>query len=114
MNHWLLKSEPDVFGIEDLARAAAVLKPAFDANRNAPAIALLMAQLKLGAGQSADAMALFEKTYQSYPTYAPAILRYAQALIETGKPDVARQVLLASGNVLGRLGHRCSSWSVGP
>lgn len=85
----------------DNARAAAVLKPAFDANRNAPAIALLMAQLKLGAGQSADAMALFEKIYQSYPTYAPAILRYAQALIETGKPDVARQVLLASQQIFG-------------
>lgn len=80
----------------DYPRAISALKPAFDANNQQPTLALLMAQLRLGAGQTADALALFERTYKSNPSNAPAILRYSQALIEAGKPDQARQILLAS------------------
>jgi predicted Zn-dependent protease len=85
----------------DNARAITTLKPAFDANKNQATLALLMAQLKLGAGQNAEALAMFDKTYRAFPSYAPAILRYSQALIETGKPEEARQILLASEQAFG-------------
>lgn len=83
-------------GTGNYKQAIAALKPTLDANPRQAVVMLLMAQLQLGAGQNADALALFEKTYRMYPSYAPAILRYSQALIETGKPEQARQILLAS------------------
>jgi len=85
----------------DNVRAIATLKPAYEASKNQATMALLMAQLKLGAGQNGEALALFEKTYRSFPSYAPAILRYSQALIEVGKPEQARQILLASEQAYG-------------
>jgi predicted Zn-dependent protease len=83
-------------GTGNYKQAMTALKPTLEANPRQATVMLLMAQLQLGAGQNADALAMFEKTYRMYPSYAPAILRYSQALIETGKPDDARQILLAS------------------
>lgn len=81
--------------------AIATLKPAFDANSKQINLALLMAQLKLGAGKTKEAMALFEKTHATYPSSTPAIMRYASALIDTGEPERARQLLLSSEQAYG-------------
>ncbi len=83
------------------SKAIAALKPAFDANSNQIHLALLMAQLKLSAGQTKDALALFQKTHDLYPSSTPGILRYAAALIDADKPEQARQLLLSSEQAFG-------------
>ncbi|MDB5986169.1 MAG: family peptidase, partial [Nevskia sp.] len=44
---------------------------------------------------------VFNRTLTAYPRYAPAILEYAEALINTGSPDQARQILLSHDQALG-------------
>jgi predicted Zn-dependent protease len=83
------------------ARAAEALKPAYQAHPRQANIAMLHGRIQLAGGDSAGALATLSRTLELFPRYAPAILEYADALIATGKPDAARQVLLSHDQALG-------------
>jgi predicted Zn-dependent protease len=54
-----------------------------------------------GAGRTKDADEVFEHALAGYPRYPPAILEYAEALINAGQPAQARQILLSHDQALG-------------
>lgn len=85
----------------DYQRALDTLKPVQDAYPRQPNIALLWSRIQLAQGNSEQALARIRKTLEHHPRYAPAILEYADALLSSGKPDDARQVLLAHDPTLG-------------
>jgi predicted Zn-dependent protease len=58
-------------------------------------INLLQADILMDSGHQNEALALFDKQLSAYPNYAPAILNYSQALIDAGKGQAARQVMLS-------------------
>lgn len=82
-------------------RAITVLRPALESDPRQVTLNLMMAQLELGAGRTAEGLARFEQTLGWHPRHAPAIIEYASALIDSGKPEQARQVLLSHEQSLG-------------
>ncbi len=54
---------------------------------------LLGAKIQIGLNQFPQGLAQYKKTLETYPRSAPAILEYAQALIDAGKPEDARKLL---------------------
>lgn len=84
----------------DDAGGIAVLKPVLDADPRQANLLLLMGELKLN-GKPAEALAFYKKAQELYPRLTPAIFGYANALIQTGKPDVARQLLLSADPAYG-------------
>ncbi|MGH8447508.1 MAG: M48 family metalloprotease [Solimonas sp.] len=58
-------------------------------------IQLLNADLLAQSGRRELALDAYRRVLQLYPRYAPAILDYADALMNAGQPDAARQYLLS-------------------
>ncbi|MFT4046093.1 MAG: M48 family metalloprotease [Solimonas sp.] len=58
-------------------------------------VQLLNATLLAQNGRIAPALDAYQRILQSYPAYAPAMLGYAEALMNAGKPGEARQYLLS-------------------
>jgi predicted Zn-dependent protease len=77
------------------------LKPALEHYPNQVNVLLLAANLMAGAGRTKDADEVFEHALAGYPRYPPAILEYAEALINAGQPAQARQILLSHDQALG-------------
>ncbi|MGQ0618481.1 MAG: M48 family metalloprotease [Panacagrimonas sp.] len=83
------------------ARALEVLKPTTEKYPRQPNISLLVASIQLASGDVKNGLDSFEKTLSAYPRFAPAILEYAEALIQAGEPNEARAVLLSHEQALG-------------
>jgi beta-barrel assembly-enhancing protease len=66
-----------------------------------PNVAMLQAEILIGAGKTKDGMDLYARTLNNFPRYAPVILKYAQALIDNSQPELARQVLINHPQALG-------------
>lgn len=64
-------------------------------------INLLQADILMGLGDTTDAFAVYDRTLEMYPHFAPAILEYANALVIAGKPEEARSVVLSHEQSLG-------------
>jgi predicted Zn-dependent protease len=64
-------------------------------------VQLLKGRLQVLSGHHEAALATLERSLQRYPRYAPAILGYAEGLMAAGRPEDARQVLLAREQALG-------------
>ena len=101
-------SVPDTYGLAmaylrlgEYARAASTLQPALAAQPRQPNLQLLKARIELAQGETPNALGDFGRTLGDFPRYAPAILEYADALIASGRPDDARQVLLSHEQALG-------------
>lgn len=81
--------------------AAKTLAPLLASNPKQVNLNLLQAEILIGENRTDDGLALFEKTLASVPRYPPALFGYAEALINAGKPDLARQALLNHEQALG-------------
>jgi predicted Zn-dependent protease len=81
--------------------ALETLKPVLDKYPKQPNIALLQAAIITGGPETEKGLALYQKTLQANPRFAPAILEYAEALIQTGHSEDARSVLLSHEQALG-------------
>ncbi len=75
-------------------RALKVLQPLAAAEPRQANIQLLLGQLQLLNRDTEAALATYARTLRMHPSYAPAILGQASALMASGKPDAAREVLL--------------------
>lgn len=64
-------------------------------------IQLLDGQLHMEAGKVQAGLEILERTLQRYPRYAPAILGYAEGLMNAGQPEQARQLLISREPALG-------------
>jgi predicted Zn-dependent protease len=62
---------------------------------------LLQADILMNSGRQPDALAIYGRTLNAFPNYPPAIYENAQALIDAGKGEAARQVLLSHLQALG-------------
>lgn len=82
-------------------RAAETWKSVVDKYPRQVNVSLLQAKILLGARKTDAALALYDKTLNSYPRFAPAILEYADALIASGKSERARQILLSQEQAFG-------------
>lgn len=82
-------------------RALAAMKPTVEKYPRQPNVNLLLASIQLSAGDVKRGLATYEKTLAAYPRFAPAILEYAEALIQVGEPNEARSVLLSHEQALG-------------
>lgn len=76
-------------------RARQTLAPLVEQYPRQPNIQLLQAELLAQSGQYPAALQTYERVLKLYPRYAPAILGYAETLMNAGKPDIARQYLLS-------------------
>ncbi len=83
------------------AKAQAALAPLIEANPRQANLNLLLAQILIGANKTAEGLAAYAKTLAIVPRYPPAIFGYADALINSGKPDEARKILLSHEQALG-------------
>ena len=81
--------------------ALQTLKPILDKYPRQPNIALLQAAILMAGGDADKGLAVYQRTLQSNPRFAPAILEYGQALIEAGRSEEARRVLLTHEQALG-------------
>jgi beta-barrel assembly-enhancing protease len=81
--------------------ALAALEPALGQHPRQANLNLLKGRILLAQRQTGPALAALERTLRLYPGYAPAIFAYADALMLSGKPEVARQVLISHEQVLG-------------
>ena len=82
-------------------RALKNLAPTLAQFPRQPNLSLLHAAVLMAAGDVKNGLATYEKTLATYPRFAPAILEYAEALIQVGEADQARQVLLSYEQALG-------------
>lgn len=81
--------------------ALETLRPVIEMHPKQPNVALLHAAIVTGGGDTEQGLALYEKTLRANPRFAPAILEYAEALIQTGRAEEARRVLLSHEQALG-------------
>src|SRR3546814_14881218 len=58
-------------------------------------IQMLQADLLAQNGKNEAALNIYRRVLQFYPRYAPAMLAYAEALMNAGQPGAARQYLLS-------------------
>lgn len=79
----------------DYKRAEPVLSEALSEQPRQMNLMLLAAKIQIGLGQPAAGFSQYKKTLELYPRSAAAVLEYAEALIESGKSDDARKLLLA-------------------
>lgn len=82
-------------------RAQAVLQPAVDKNPRQPNLNLLMASIQAEGKDPDKGLAIYQRMLSLYPRFSPAILEYAEALINAGQPELARQVLISHEQQLG-------------
>ena len=83
------------------AEAERVLAPLLDRYSKQVNVNLLQAAILVGEGRTADGLALYQRMLTLYPRFAPAILEYADALVDAGKPDEARGIVLSHEQSLG-------------
>lgn len=81
--------------------ASQTLAPLLQSHPRQVNVQLLQARILLAQNKTADGLAVFTRSLQLYPRYAPAILGYADALMSVGKPEEARQLLIAREQALG-------------
>jgi beta-barrel assembly-enhancing protease len=81
--------------------ALETLRPVIDKHPRQPNVALLQAAIVTGGIDADKGLALYQKTLQANPRFAPAILEYAEALIRTGRAEEGRRVLLSHEQALG-------------
>ncbi|MGB1561228.1 MAG: M48 family metalloprotease [Sinimarinibacterium flocculans] len=84
-----------------VARALEIADELGKRHPNQANIQLLAGRLRMLSGDHDTGLAILERTLQRYPRYAPAILGYAEGLMTAGRPEEARQVLLAREQALG-------------
>jgi predicted Zn-dependent protease len=77
------------------SQAQEALAPLLAAQPKQVHASLLQANILMDAGHQSEALAQFEKLVTDYPNFPPVILDYSQALIDAGKGQEARQVLLS-------------------
>jgi predicted Zn-dependent protease len=82
-------------------QALEALAPALAAQPKEIHISLLQANILMDAGHATEALALFDRLVTAYPNFPPVIFDYAQALIDAGKGQAARQALLSHLQALG-------------
>ncbi len=82
-------------------QAQATLAPLLEANPKQATLNLLQAEILIAQNKTSEGLAAYSRTLAIYPRFAPAILEYADALINAGRPDEARQVLLSHEQALG-------------
>ena len=58
---------------------------------------LAAADLEVQAGNFAEAFRYFEIAHNLYPDYRPLVLNYSEALLQSGKPDRAKELLKQYG-----------------
>lgn len=83
------------------ARALSTLQPVLDKYPRNPNLGLLQAAIQVGAGDSRQGMASYERVLQLHPRLAPAILETAEALIAAGRAEEARKILLSHEQAFG-------------
>jgi len=88
-------------GSGQFVEAEAALEPLQKLANKTISVPLLQARILIGQGKVGDGLALYERTLASVPRYPPAIIEYAEALINAGEPDQARKVLLSHEQALG-------------
>jgi predicted Zn-dependent protease len=81
--------------------AMATLRPVLDKYPKQPNVGLLQATILDDAKDPSKGLAAYERTLQANPRFAPVILEYAEALIQAGKPEQAREILLSHEQALG-------------
>lgn len=86
--------------LEQNEQALAALKPVLDQYPKQPNALLLQAQILMQMGKVQDALAVYARNVANYPRYAPGVIKYGEALVVAGKPDQARQMLIASTRTL--------------
>jgi predicted Zn-dependent protease len=77
------------------AEAEHVLEPMLDKFQKQPNVNLLQADVLIGLGRTAEGLAVYDRMLTLYPRYSPAILEYASALVDVGKPEEARSIILS-------------------
>ncbi|MDR3418062.1 MAG: M48 family metalloprotease [Nevskia sp.] len=87
--------------LEQNQQALSALQPLVDAYPKQPNVNLLQARILGQAGKTQESLDLYARLVAANPRYAPGILKYAEALINAGRPDQARQTLLSYGQALG-------------
>jgi predicted Zn-dependent protease len=78
------------------ADAEAVLSPVINALPKQVNVNLLQARILLARERPNEAVALLQKQMAQNPKSAPVLFSYAQTLLDVGKPDEARNLLLES------------------
>ncbi len=81
--------------------ALAALQPLLDAYPHQPNLVMLQAQILMQMGKTQDGLNAYARNLAAYPRYSPGILKYGEALINAGRPDQARQVLLSYSQGMG-------------
>ncbi len=87
--------------LDRFAEAERVLGPLVSKFPNQPNINLLQANVLIGLNRVPEGMDVYQKLLATIPRYSPAILEYASALVDTGKPEEARAVILSHEQALG-------------
>lgn len=85
----------------EYAEAQAALKPALERLPRQVNLNLLWGRIELAQNRHAEAQAWLSRTLNLFPRYAPAIFAYADALMASGHPEEARQVLISHEQALG-------------
>lgn len=75
--------------------AMQTLAPLVDRYPKQANIQMLQADLLAQNGKNDAALDIYRRVLQFYPRYAPAMLAYAETLMNAGQPGVARQYLLS-------------------
>jgi beta-barrel assembly-enhancing protease len=75
-------------------KAIEILKPLVAAHLELPLLQSELAQAQLAAGKGDDAVSTFERGLQLAPRNVPLSVRYAEALLDLGKPKKAHMLLL--------------------
>ncbi|MGH8460896.1 MAG: M48 family metalloprotease [Stenotrophobium sp.] len=80
--------------------ALKVLAPALQELPKQAQLTLLEAEIEMSAHQTAQSLETYAEVVKLYPNYAPGIMAYAGALIDTGAPGQGRQLLIDKHSVL--------------
>ena len=81
--------------------AIEILEPLLKRYPDQVNLRLARANILLAQGNHQPAMAEFARIQRDFPKYAPAVLEYAEALMQRGDAETARQLLLSSETTLG-------------
>lgn len=89
------------FMVSQIPAAMQTLAPLVDRYPKQANIQLLAADLLAQNGRQDAALAGYRRVLQLYPRYAPAMLDYAEALMNNNQPDIARQYLISHDQAQG-------------
>jgi predicted Zn-dependent protease len=76
------------------AEAVKILGPLAAEHENAILIQIALGQAQMAAGFQSDGLSTFETAIALFPRNVPLTIRYAEALISTGRAKQAHQILL--------------------